>query len=67
MDAASRYDRGEVMDNLPKRDRQDTTKDADDKCGLDPDGKCLRAGSDHCEWECRKQKPQRVEAVKRWK
>jgi DnaJ-class molecular chaperone len=35
-----------------QRDVADEIEDWMDDCGMMPDGQCLKAGSEECEWSC---------------
>ena len=41
----------EEMDYDPAVDDCDSFDDFDD-CGLMPNGQCMKAGSEECDWEC---------------
>ena len=36
----------------------------EEECGLMPDGQCLLAGTEHCDWDCGALNAQRIEAMK---
>lgn len=36
----------------------------EEECGLMPDGTCLLAGTEHCDWDCGALNEQRIEAMK---
>ena len=40
---------GEELNDDP---RDDDEEDGQDECGLMPDGQCLLAGTEHCDWDC---------------
>lgn len=38
--------------------------EAEEECGLMPDGQCALAGTEHCDWECGRLNEQRIAAMK---
>ncbi len=38
--------------------------ECEQECGLMPDGQCMLAGTEHCDWDCGRLNEQRIEAMK---
>lgn len=52
------YDDDHVFDYMDEGD------EFEEECGLMPDGQCVLAGTEHCDWDCGRLSQARIQAMK---